>query len=99
MKFENKNEKQVFFNYIKGILIEIIEGEQFCSLTLEVGHETKRKVNFCFKKDSLEDIKANIAIGDKANVRYYPSSYNKYDKWKTILHLLSVEKITIIAES
>lgn len=96
MKFENKNDKQVFFNYIKGVLTEINEGEQFSSVTIETGHEKKRSVNITFKNEVLEDIKAAVAINDRVMVKYYPSSYNKYDKWKTILHLLSIEKIVII---
>jgi len=42
MEFENKNEKQIYFNQIKGTVLEIIKGEIFSSLTLSVGHE-KRK--------------------------------------------------------
>ena len=93
MNFENRNEKQLYFNQIKGIVSEINEGEIFCSITLTVGHETSRFVNIVFKTSVLEEIKSKIVIGNKVCVKFYPSSYHKFEKWKTLNHLLSVEKI------
>jgi molybdopterin-binding protein len=97
MEFENKNDKQVYFNQLKGFVTEINEGEIFCSVTLNVGHETKRFVNIVFKREKLEDIKSRINVEDKVCVKYYLSSYNKYDKWKTLAHLLFIDKLPIIA--
>jgi hypothetical protein len=98
MEFDNRNDKQIYFNQVKGVITEINEGEIFCSLTLSVGHEKKRFVNFVFKRDMLDDIKANVEINDKVCVKYYLASYNKFDKWKTLAHLLFVDKLPIIAE-
>jgi hypothetical protein len=97
MSFENKNEKQFNFNQIKGIVTEINAGEIFSSITLTVGHETKRYINVVFKTTILESIKAKIQIEDKVAVKYYLASYNNFSKWKTLAHLLFIDKIHIIA--
>lgn len=39
MDFENKNDKQLYFNHTKGVLIEVFKGDAFCHLTIEAGHE------------------------------------------------------------
>jgi hypothetical protein len=97
MSFENKNEKQFNFNQIKGIVTEINAGEIFSSITLTVGHETKRYINVVFKTTILESIKEKIQIEDKVAVKYYLASYNNFSKWKTLAHLLFIDKIHIIA--
>ena len=97
MSFENKNEKQFNFNQIKGIVTEINAGEIFSSITLTVGHETKRYINVVFKTTILESIKEKIQIEDKVAVKYYLASYNNFSKWKTLAHLLFINKIHIIA--
>jgi hypothetical protein len=97
MSFENKNEKQFNFNQIKGIVTEINAGEIFSSITLTVGHETKRYINVVFKTTILESIKEKIQIEDKVSVKYYLASYNNFSKWKTLAHLLFIDKIHIIA--
>lgn len=93
MEFNNNNDKQVYFNQVKGVVTEINEGDVFCSLTLNVGHEKKRDVNFVFKRDVLDSIKNNIQIEDRVCVKYYLASYNKFEKWKTLAHLLDCDKI------
>ena len=98
MEFENKNEKQIYFNQVKGTVTEIIKGEIFCSLTLTVGHEKKRFVNLVFKTEKLEDIASKIEIDDKVCAKYYLASYNKNDRWKTLAHLLFVDKLVNFAE-
>jgi hypothetical protein len=97
MNFENKNEKQLNFNQIKGIVTEINEGEIFSSITLNVGHETKRYINVVFKTTILDSIKSKVQIEDKVAVKYYLASYNNFSKWKTLAHLLFIDKIHIIA--
>jgi hypothetical protein len=97
MSFENKNEKQFNFNQIKGIVTEINAGEIFSPITLTVGHETKRYINVVFKTTILESIKEKIQIEDKVAVKYYLASYNNFSKWKTLAHLLFIDKIHIIA--
>ena len=97
MSFDNKNEKQLNFNQIKGIVSEINAGEIFSSITLSVGHETKRYINVVFKSTLLIDIQERIKIEDKVIVKFYLASYSKYDKWKTLAHLLFIDKLPIIA--
>ena len=98
MEFENRNEKQIYFNQVKGTVTEIVKGEIFCSLTLTVGHEKKRFVNLVFKTDKLEEIASKVEIDDKVCVKYYLASYNKNGRWKTLAHLLYVEKIATLAD-
>jgi hypothetical protein len=37
----NKNEKQIFFNRVRGVIEEINIGDIWCSYTLKVGHEKR----------------------------------------------------------
>jgi len=97
MSFDNKNEKQLNFNQIKGIVSEINAGEIFSSITLSVGHETKRYINVVFKSTLLIDIQERIKIEDKVIVKFYLASYNKFEKWKTLAHLLFIDKLPTIA--
>jgi molybdopterin-binding protein len=97
MSFDNKNEKQLNFNQIKGIVTEINAGEIFSSITLSVGHETKRYINVVFKSTLLESITEKIKIEDKVIVKFYLASYNKFEKWKTLAHLLFIDKLPTIA--
>lgn len=97
MSFDNKNEKQLNFNQIKGIVTEINAGDIFSSLTLSVGHETKRYINVVFKSILLESITEKIKIEDKVIVKFYLASYNKFEKWKTLAHLLFIDKLPTIA--
>lgn len=92
MEFENNNDKQVHFNQIKGTIKDISIGNSFGSITLEVGHEKKRFVNMVYKKEIHDDIYSNYLIGDKITAKFYISSYDKFGKWKTLAHLLSIEK-------
>ena len=42
-------------------------------------------------------IKSKVQIEDKVAVKYYLASYNNFSKWKTLAHLLFIDKIHIIA--
>ena len=98
MEFENKNEKQIYFNQIKGTVLEIIKGDIFSSLTLSVGHEKRKFVNLVFKTEKLTEIENKINVDDKVCAKYYLASYNKNDRWKTLAHLLFVDKLVNFAE-
>jgi hypothetical protein len=98
MEFENKNEKQIYFNQIKGTVLEIIKGDIFSSLTLSVGHEKRKFVNLVFKTEKLTEIENKINVEDKVCAKYYLASYNKNDRWKTLAHLLFVDKLVNFAE-
>lgn len=88
----NKNEKQMHFNQVKGIISELNDGERFCSLTLDVGHENVRQVNLVMKKPQFDVIKKSFALKDKVCVRYYITSRNKNSRWYTMANVLEVNK-------
>lgn len=87
----NRNDKQLNFNKIKGNIVELNDGEQFCSLTLDVGHENIRQVNLVVKKISFNDIKGKFRLGDKVFIKYYLTSRFKNGRWYTMAHLLSID--------
>ena len=49
-----KNDKQLYFNQIKGSLIELNDGEKYCSITLSVGHDNRWTVNLVMKKKQFD---------------------------------------------
>ena len=85
-----KNDKQIYFNQVKGIIEELNDGEEFCSVTLKLGHENSRNVNFVVKKSNFDPIKNKFSIGEKVCVRFYISSRKKHDRWYTTASLLDV---------
>ncbi len=88
----NKNDKQRFFNDIKGTISELNDDEKYCNLTLNVGHENPREVNLAVKKQDFENIKQDFKVGDKVSVRFYlVSRRNKNEKWFTNALLLEIE--------
>ena len=89
----NRNDKQFFFNQIKGFIYEISEDGNWCSITLNVGHESVRYVNFSMKKDSYEKIKNNYVIGDKVLVQFYLTSRFKNERWYTVANVLQIDAI------
>ena len=88
----NKNDKQFHFNQIKGTIAEIIDGEKYCSIILNVGHENVRHVNLVMKKSQYTPIVSEHKIGDKILAKFYITSRKKLDRWYTTANLLSVEK-------
>ena len=90
MSFDNKNDKQVYFNQIKGTIQELNDGERFCSITLKVGHENTRLVNLSMKKPQYEQVLRNNQIGDKVSVKFYLTSRNKDSRWYTMANALEI---------
>ena len=86
----NRNDKQVNFNQIKGKITEKNDGEKFCSITIECGHENPRSVNFVCRKNEFDTIPHQL--GDKVCVRFYAVSRKKHERWYTTLNLLSIDK-------
>ena len=86
----NKNDKQIHFNQIKGVLSEINDGEKFCNITLSVGHENVRSVNLVMKKHQFESLLQGYKIGDKLSARFYITSRKKLDRWFTTANLLAL---------
>lgn len=93
MTLFNKNDKQHHFNQIKGIICEINEGEKFCNITLDVGHENVRKVNLVTKKSQFTTVLNGNKIGDKVSARFYITSRKKDDRWYTTANVLVFDKV------
>ena len=90
--FENKNDKQVFFAQIRGILAQMNDHEKFCNITLDCGHESIRQVNLVLKKSVFDALKEVYSIGDKVMCRYYLTSKFKNGRWYTCANLLEMHK-------
>lgn len=88
--FVNKSEdRQRIFNEIRGKIIELNDGEKFCSVTIRVGHDNKRDVNLSCKKVQFDEIIENYELGDRVLVRYFLSSRKK-ERWYTMANILGV---------
>lgn len=88
-----KNEKQVYYNFVKGVITELNDGERFCSVTLLVGHETKRYINLIVKKENFDWVISNFAIGNKISATFYLTSRNKMGKWYTMATIIDLKNI------
>lgn len=93
LKDFNRNEKQLFFNQIKGTIHEIIVDGNWCSFTLNVGHESVRYVNLSMKKALYDEVKNDYQIGDKVSVRFYLTSRFKNERWYTVANILQIESV------
>lgn len=87
----NKNDKQLYFNRVKGAITEIFIGDEWCSVTLTVGHENTRLVNFCYKKEQHEKFIGNLKVGDKIGIRFFLTSRYKNGRWHTNANILQVD--------
>ena len=87
----NKNDKQLYFNRVKGEIVEINTADLWCSITLKVGHENSRLVNFSFKKDQFERFLENKKVGDKVGIKFFLTSRFKNQRWHTTANVLSVD--------
>ena len=87
-----KNEKQVFFNQIRGEICEINVEDQFSNVVLSLGHENIRHASFVTKTELFNAYKDTIALGDKVTIRFYISSRKKHDRWYTTATVLDIQK-------
>lgn len=88
----NKNDRQLFFNQVKGAIYEIDTTTDWCSVTLNVGHENNRLVNFSIKKKDYAALDGNFNILDKVIVRFFLTSRYKNDRWHTTANIIAIEK-------
>ena len=88
--FINKNDKQLYFNQIKGVVSELNDGDKFCNMTLKVGHENTRLVNLSMRKEFFDEMCKVRKIGDKVTARFYLTSHNKNGRWYTTATVLEV---------
>ena len=87
-----KNDKQFRFNEIKGVITELNDEPEFCSITVTVGHENPRDVNLSLKKSHYDSIAKDLILGDKITARFYIVSRKKNERWYTSANLLAVHK-------
>lgn len=87
----NKNDKQLFFNRVKGKITEINLESDWCSITLLVGHENTRHVNLCYKRENHEKFVGNKKVGDKVGVRFFLTSRYKNGRWHTNANVLQID--------
>jgi molybdopterin-binding protein len=88
----SKNQLQLYFNQIKGEVVEINIGEAYSNVTLNVGHQNSRQVNIVAKNLVFEKIMENIKIGDKVIAKYYLTSNKKNERYYTTATLLECFK-------
>ena len=88
----NRNEKQLNFNNIKGIIAQLNDGDRFCSITLDVGHENIRQVNLVIKKINFDPIASKFKVGEKVFIKFYLTSRFKNERWYTMANVLTAEK-------
>jgi hypothetical protein len=86
----NKNEKQLYFNQIKGELIEITKQDKFSYIVLNVGHENKRLICLHIKNTYFEDLLKDRVIGDKVTVRFYLRSIKREKGWSTMANVITI---------
>lgn len=90
MESFNRNDKQHKFASIKGKIIELNNGEKFCSITLEAGHENKRPVNLVVKKINFDKVNSDFKLGDRVVVKFYLTSRVNGGRWVTMANVLEV---------
>jgi hypothetical protein len=89
-----KNDRQLYFNQVKGKITELNEDSDFCSITVSVGHENPRDVNLSLKKAHYDRISNGLNLGDRILARFYVVSRKKAERWYTSANLLDVQKIS-----
>jgi hypothetical protein len=79
------------FNQIEGLVHELNDSEDFPSITLEVGRNTKRYVNLVSRKSYFDEIHEMIKVGTRVVVTYFLSSRYKYGRWYTMANVLKID--------
>lgn len=88
----NKNDKQIYFNQIKGTLCELNNHDRYCSITVTCGHESERKVNLNISKAKFDAIAKVYRIGDRVAIKFYANSRFKDERWYTALNVLEINR-------
>ena len=73
----SKNQMQLYFNQIRGKIIEINFDEIYSNVSISVGHNNSRLVNFVAKSPLFKKLIENFGIGDKVSAKFYLSSNKK----------------------
>jgi hypothetical protein len=88
----NKNQLQLYFNQVKGEIVEINLDELYSNLTIKVGHHNSRQVNLVAKTSTFNNIISNLKLGDRIVAKYYLSSNKKNDRYYTTATILDAQK-------
>lgn len=97
----NKNERQKDFNTVKGRITEWNDGDKYCSVTLECGHEKPREVNLVMKKSAFDTYCAQYPLGTKVSIKFFLTSMGKFvegldrRRWSTMANVLDIEKVIV----
>jgi len=86
----NRNDKQLYFNQIKGTITEINVSDDWCSYTLNVGHENPRLVNLSLKNPQYKRYENKFVVGDKVMIRFFLTSRYKHGRWHTTANILEI---------
>jgi hypothetical protein len=89
--FINKNDRQLHFNRVRGFISELNDEPLHCSITILVGHENPRPVNFYCKKNEFDKHVQKVKIGDKVSIMFFLASKKNGTRWHTYANVLSVE--------
>jgi hypothetical protein len=85
-----KNDLQVWYNQVRGEVVEIEFGEKFSNITLKVGKANPRLVNLTSKSDYFIKIVEGVYVGEKILAKFYISSNKKNDRYYTTATLLEI---------
>ena len=88
-----KNEKQIYYNQVKGVVTEINEEDEYCSITLDVGHENIRKLNLSMKRVQFDTLCKGLFLGKKILAKFYVVSRKKTGRWYTSANILDIESV------
>jgi hypothetical protein len=88
-----KNDRQVYYNQVKGVITELNDDVNYCSITLKVGHENTRDVNLSMKKTQYDSIIEGLYLGKKVLAKFFVVSRKKTDRWYTSANLLELENV------
>lgn len=86
----NRNDKQLYFNQIRGVITEINVDTDWCSYTLNVGHENPRLVNLSLKTAHYETYKDKFSVGERVMIRFFLTSRFKHGRWHTNANILEI---------
>jgi len=88
----SKNQMQLYFNQVKGKIIEINFDELYSNVAISVGHNNSRLVNFVAKTPLFKELMESFNVGDKVTAKFYLSSNKKNERYYTTATLLDIKK-------
>lgn len=86
-----RNDKQIYYNQVRGVIFEVNEQDDYCNIALKVGHEVLRDVNLSMKRAVYDTFKGIISLGAKVNAKFFIVSRKKEGRWYTSANLLELE--------